>query len=79
MGRPLLFVFWALVLWGMVLLGALVFKALAEGPAAALAAAQAQVSSGSVWGFMNVGLASLSLLVLLLVAGGVLGPRDRER
>lgn len=76
-GRPLMLVFWCLVLWGAAILGALAWKALTDGPRAAVAAAQAQVT-GSVWGWVNMGLASLSLLVFLLVAGGVVGPRDRQ-
>jgi hypothetical protein len=77
-GRPLLLVFWALILWGTIILGALAWKALTEGPRASLRAAQAQVAGPSVWGWVNVSLASLSLLVFLLIAGGVLGRRDRR-
>lgn len=74
-GRPLLLVFWSLVLWGTVILAALAWKAATAGPRAVLVAAQAQVTQAGGW--VNLALASLALLVWTLVAGGIVGRRDR--
>ena len=74
-GRPLLLVFWSLILWGTLILTALAWKAAAEGPRVALDAAQAQADG---WGWVNLALAALALPVWIMIVGGVVGPRSGQ-
>ena len=77
-GRPLLLVFWSFTFWGTLVLAALAYKMASAGPRAALAAARAQVAGSAGWGWATLALASLALLVWILVAGGVVGPRNQR-
>ena len=82
--RPLLFVFWSLVLWGTFVAAALLWTALTGGPAAAMAAILNRELSPALGG-ANLGLAVLAVAVWVVVVvlarrGGRDGrrsPRDR--
>lgn len=65
--RPLLFVFWSLVLWGTLALVAWIWQALTKGPAATLALAL-RTATADVWGVLNVALPAVAAVVWTAIA-----------
>lgn len=65
-GRPLLFVFWTLVVWGTVYAAVFLFAVLADGPRAAVARATAGPDGA-------VGVANLAVAVLAVGTWSVVG------
>ena len=74
--RPLLFVFWALVLWGTLLLPAIVWNALTRGLHATLATLEPPRTT-DVWAWANLALPGLAL-VMWLLAGAAWAARSRR-
>ena len=66
MARPLLFIFWSLVLWGTFVAAAVLWNVLTRGPAAT-AAAILNRNAPSVLGGANLGLAVLAVAVWVVV------------
>jgi hypothetical protein len=64
--RPLLFVFWALVLWGTFVAIAIAWTILTRGPAAAVHATLDRTGQGAL-GMANLGLAILAVSVWIVV------------
>lgn len=74
--RPLLVVFWALVLWGTLYCGLLVHAACVDGPRAALERALSGRDVGA--GFLNLALVVVAVVVWSLVGMAVWSRRASE-
>jgi predicted neutral ceramidase superfamily lipid hydrolase len=81
LGRPLLLVFWTLVVWGTVYAGLLVLAVLTEGPSRAVA--RATTGPDGVVGIVNITLAVVAVAVWVIVGLTVVrvrsAPPDGER
>lgn len=76
-GRPLLFVFWTLVVWGTVYAVLFAFAVVTDGPGDALA--RATTGPDRAFGIANLTLASVAILVWITVGVAVArvrSPRD---
>jgi hypothetical protein len=72
-GRPLLFVFWALILWGTFVAAALAWTSFWRGPVEAI---RATLDGSGFLGMANLGLAVLAVTVWIIVV--ILARRGRQ-